>query len=136
MKLSNVQNLIILLCSTIGFAQNATISGVVLDENNKPLPNVNITAKDLGTISDSDGFYLLEIIADKENTISFSHVAFKEVVLENLILTTNETFEFNPVLKSDVTQIDGVTVTATGERTTNNILNITPEKIRKIPGAN
>ena len=97
---------------------------------------MNITAKDLGTISDSDGFYLLEIIADKENTISFSHVAFKGVVLENLILTTNETFEFNPVLKIDVTQIDGVTVTATGERTTNNILNITPEKIRKIPGAN
>ena len=97
---------------------------------------MNITAKDLGTISDSDGFYLLEIIADKENTISFSHVAFKDVVLENLILTTNETFEFNPVLKSDVTQIDGVTVTATGERTINNILNITPEKIRKIPGAN
>ena len=136
MKLSNVPSLIILLCSTIGFAQNATISGIVFDEDNKPLPNVNITTQDLGTISNANGFYILEVIADKENTISFSHVAYKDVVIEKLILTTNETFEFNPVLKSDVTQIDGVTVTATGERSINNILNITPEKIRKIPGAN
>ncbi|MDO6472293.1 TonB-dependent receptor [Maribacter sp. 1_MG-2023] len=136
MKLPNVLSLILLLCSAIGFAQNATISGVVLGEGNEPLPNVNITSKGLGTTTNSDGFYILEITSDEENTIVFSHIAYLDVVLENIILNTNETFEFNPVLKSDVTQIDGVTVSATGEKEVSNILNISPEKIRKIPGAN
>ncbi|WP_405398149.1 carboxypeptidase-like regulatory domain-containing protein [Maribacter sp. Asnod2-G09] len=136
MKLPNVLSLILLLCSAIGFAQNATISGIVLGNDNEPLPNVNITSKDLGTTTNTDGFYILEITSDEENTIVFSHIAYLDVVLENIILNTNETFEFNPVLKSDVTQIDGVTVSATGEKEVSNILNISPEKIRKIPGAN
>ncbi|MDF4204244.1 carboxypeptidase-like regulatory domain-containing protein [Maribacter sp. SA7] len=136
MKLHNVLSLILLLCSSIAFAQNATISGIVLGDNNEPLPNVNISSKDFGTTTNSDGFYILEITSDIENTIVFSHIAYLDVVLEKLILNTNETFEFNPVLKSDVTQIDGVTVSATGEKEASNILNISPEKIRKIPGAN
>ncbi|WP_051941744.1 TonB-dependent receptor [Maribacter forsetii] len=136
MKLYNVLSLILLLCSSIGFAQNATISGIVLGANNEPLPNVNISCKGLGTTTNSDGFYILEITSDIENTIVFSHIAYLDVVLEKLLLNTNETFEFNPVLKNDVTQIDGVTVSATGTKEANNILNISPEKIRKIPGAN
>ena len=125
-----------MLCGTYGLAQNATISGIVLGSENEPLSNVNITANGLGTTTDPDGFYLLEITSDKETTIIFSHIAYKDVILEKLILTTNETFEFNPILKSEVTQIDGVTVSATGEKTVNGILTISPESIRKIPGAN
>ena len=136
MKSYSVLSLILLLCSSIGFAQNATISGIVLGDNNEPLPNVNISSKEFGTTTNADGFYILEITSDEENTIVFSHIAYLDVVLEKLILNTNETFIFNPVLKSDITQIDGVTVSATGKRETSNILNISPEKIRKIPGAN
>ncbi|WP_300026309.1 carboxypeptidase-like regulatory domain-containing protein [uncultured Maribacter sp.] len=136
MKSYSVLSLILLLSSSIGFAQNATISGIVLGDNNEPLSNVNIISKEFGTTTNADGFYILEITSDEENTIVFSHIAYLDVVLEKLILNTNETFIFNPVLKSDITQIDGVTVSATGKRETSNILNISPEKIRKIPGAN
>ena len=124
------------MCNAISFAQNATITGIVLDEKNQPLADVNISTKGLGTITSSNGFYILEITADIENTITFSHIAHKDVILKNLLLTTNETFEFNPVLKVDIIQIDEVSVSATGERTLENILSITPETIRKIPGAN
>ena len=120
----------------MSFAQNATISGIVLDENNQPLADVNISTGRVGTTTSTDGFYVLEITADIANTITFSHIAHKDVILKNLLLTTNETFEFNPVLKIDVIQMDEVSVAATGERTLENILNITPENIRKIPGAN
>ena len=120
----------------MSFAQNATISGIVLDENNQPLADVNISTGRVGTTTSTDGFYVLEITADIANTITFSHIAHKDVILKNLLLTTNETFEFNPVLKIDVIQMDEVSVAATGERTLENILNITPETIRKIPGAN
>ena len=84
MKLPNILSLILLLCSAIGFAQNATITGIVLGHDNEPLPNVNITSKDLGTTTNSDGFYILEITSDKENTIVFSHIAYLDVVLENI----------------------------------------------------
>ncbi|WP_396638271.1 carboxypeptidase-like regulatory domain-containing protein [Maribacter sp. R77961] len=119
-----------------GKAQNATITGIVLDESNMPLPDVNITSGAMGTTTDKDGFYMLQITADTEITLLFTHIGHKEARLENLILTTNETYEFNPVLKIDVIQVDGVTVTPRGEREASGILSISPEKIRKIPGAN
>jgi len=136
LKLHIVLGLILLLSTSIGFAQNASITGIVIDDDNNPLGDVNITANGFGTTTNTDGFYVLEITADVENTIVFSHIAHQDVTIKNLILSTNETFEFNPVLKSDITQIDGVTVTATGEKTVNNILHISPVTIRKIPGAN
>jgi len=119
-----------------GNAQNATITGIVLDESNIPLPDVNITSGAIGTTTDKDGFYILQIIADSETTIVFTHIGHKQARLENLILTTNETYEFNPILKTNVIQVDGVTVTPYGEKKTSGILSISPEKIRKIPGAN
>lgn len=128
--------LILLLFNALGIAQNATITGIVLDEDNKPLADVNISAGTIGTTTNTNGFYNLQIVAEIENTIVFSHIGHEKVILENLILTTNETFEFNPILKSDAIQIDGITVSATGEKTIINILNISPENIRKIPGAN
>ncbi|RNC90303.1 MAG: TonB-dependent receptor [Allomuricauda sp.] len=117
-------------------AQTAILTGVILDEQNQPIPNVNISSGESGTISASDGFYLLRLVADQENTIIFSHVGHKNVVLEGLLLNTNETFEFNPILKIDVVQVSGVVVTPTGEKSVSGITTVTPEVVRKIPGAN
>lgn len=117
-------------------AQNATITGVVFDEQNNPLSNVNITTRSDGTFTDSTGYYVLRITADIETEIFFSHIGHKQIILENLILTTNETYEFNPVMKADAIQVDGVTVTPTGEKNTEGITTIPPEVVRQIPGAN
>ncbi|WP_405381568.1 TonB-dependent receptor plug domain-containing protein [Maribacter sp. LLG6340-A2] len=125
-----------ILCNAIGYAQNATITGIVLDENNNALADVHITTGQLGTTTNSLGFYSLELVADQENTIVFSHIAHKDVILEHLILTTNDIFEFNPILKTNTTQIGEITVLANGERSSQTILNIAPATIRKIPGAN
>ena len=116
--------------------QTATITGVVLNELEQPIKGVNISSGTSGTSSDSNGFYLLELNADQRINITFSHVGHKNVIIEDLILTTNETYEFNPVLKTDVVQIDGVTVSATGERKIEGVVSVDPKIIRKIPGAN
>jgi hypothetical protein len=116
--------------------QTAIITGVVFDHDNHPLADVNISSGEDGTFTDSDGFYLLEIIAEVPNTIEFSHLGLKSAVLKDLILTSNETYFFNPVLKVDTTQVDGVVVTATGERKVSGITTISPELARTIPGAN
>lgn len=117
-------------------AQTATITGVVFDEQNTPLSDVNVSTTSEGTFSDSNGYYILQITADTETKISFSHIGHKEIILENLILTTNETYEFNPVMKTDVIQIDGVTVTPTGEKSVEGITTISRDVVRQIPGAN
>lgn len=117
-------------------AQTATITGVVFDEQNTPLIDVNISTASTGTSTDSNGYYILQITADTETKISFSHIGHKEVILENLILTTNETYEFNPVMKTDVIQVDGVTVTPTGEKSVEGITTIPRAIVRQIPGAN
>jgi hypothetical protein len=116
--------------------QSATITGVILDEDKRPLYKVNIVASDDGTFTDENGFYILEVVADQETTITFSHLGHKNVVLDNLILTTNEIFEFNPIMKVDAIQVDGVTVTPTGEKDVEGITTIPPNIIRQIPGAN
>lgn len=116
--------------------QTAIITGVVLDQNNLPLSNVNVSSAFQGTYTDKDGFYALEIISEQKTTITFSHIGHENIVLKNLILSSNETFEFNPVLKEGATQVDGVTVTASGEKRIAGITTIPPETIRRIPGAN
>ncbi len=116
--------------------QSASITGIVLDEQNKPISKVNISTPDGGTFSDESGFYLLEVIADKEITVTFSHLGLKKVVVENLILNTNEIFEFSPIMKEDAIQVDGVTVTPTGEKDVAGVTTIPPKIVRKIPGAN
>ena len=117
-------------------AQTATIAGVVLDEQNIPLQNVNISWIGNGTFSNSDGFYALQITSDTETTITFSHLGHKNVVVENLVLTSRETFEFNPVMKINVLQVDGVTVSPTGKKNVEGVTTIAKDVIRKIPGAN
>ncbi len=117
-------------------AQTATLTGIVFDEGNRPMANVNVASEKYGTITDVNGFYLLQITADIENRVIFSHIGHKEVILEKLILTTNETFEFNPVMKTSAIQIDGVTVTPTGQKSVDGITTIPHEVVLKIPGAN
>ncbi|MFT4831719.1 MAG: hypothetical protein ACI815_001369 [Psychroserpens sp.] len=137
MKCPKTVLLFLTLCLwKFSLAQTATITGVVLDENNIPLIDVNVSSDLRGAYTDKNGFYILRIISEQKTTITFSHIGHENVVLKNLILSSNETFEFNPVLKEGMTQVDGVTVTATGEKRIEGITTISPAVIRRIPGAN
>ncbi|WP_298505939.1 carboxypeptidase-like regulatory domain-containing protein [uncultured Maribacter sp.] len=137
MKLLKALVLIFALCFSFqGFAQTATITGVVLNEQNKPLANVNVSSTNNGTSTDANGYYILKITSDQKTNITFSHISHADVVLEKLILTTNETFEFYPILKANSIQIDEVTITATGKKKSLGISNLSTQQIKKIPGAN
>ncbi len=117
-------------------AQSATITGVVLDGSQQPLNNVNIRSGSLGTTTDSNGFYRLQLVAGKKVTLTFSHIGHKNVVLQHLILKSNEIFEFNPVMKTDVIQMDEVKVSPQGNKTVSGIKTINKELLLKIPAAN
>lgn len=137
MKCYQTVVLLIILCLSVYLrGQTATITGLVFDEEQNVLEGVNITSGKWGTATDSNGFFLLQVTAEQENTIIFSHVGHEDIILENLVLNTSEIFEINPVLKINITQIAGVTISPTGEKTLEQITFIPPEIVRNIPGIN
>ncbi len=118
-----------------GYSQTATIRGIILDENNKPVANVNIKADNKGTESNNNGFYILEIPANKAVSIEFTHLSHKKVV-SIFNLKNAEDYEFNPVMSTSVEQIATVVVTNKRQRDIEGVITLKPETIRKIPGAN
>ncbi len=128
----------ILLFFVIGFsalAQNAKLRGVVLDENKQALANVSIASGSARTQSNSNGFYELTIPANKKATVVFTHISLKSASIV-LFLKPNESIEFNPVMNSRVEQMGEVIVTANNIKRIQGITTISPEVLRRIPGAN
>lgn len=115
-------------------AQTATLRGVLLDELNNPIENATISANLNGTISNSNGFYILEIPSNKDINVEFSHINHKPVrVIFNL--RNGQEFEFNPVLKIDIEQIETVVITGIKRSVFEGVTTISPEIIRTIKGA-
>ena len=120
---------------TLSFAQNATIKGIILDENNQPIEKVNVKTDNNGTATNTNGFYIITIPANKEITIEFTHLSHKKVV-STFNLKNGEQFEFNPVMSASIEQIATVIVSGDRRKEVEGILTLKSEVIRKIPGAN
>lgn len=127
--------LFFLISSSLLVAQNATIRGVLLDTNNIPISGANITYGSEGVLSDLNGYYLLEIPSNQEVKITYSYVGLKNVEL-TITLKPNANYEFNPVLKTDEIQIGVVELSAKRNKRIEGVVTISPEAIRKMPGAN
>src|SRR5690554_7308170 len=87
--------LLFFLFATFAFAQKATIKGIVLDAENQPVVGANVIYGNTGTITDLHGFYILEIPAEKDVVITFSHVSHK-MVRVTVNLSSNQDYELNP----------------------------------------
>ena len=119
----------------LGNSQTATIKGVILDEFNTPISNVNIKSSTKGTTTNTNGFYILEIPANQDVLIEFTHISHKKIV-STFNLKNGEDYEFNPVMSTKVEQIAIVVVTNKRQRDIEGVITLNPETIRKIPGAN
>ncbi|RMB64062.1 TonB-dependent receptor [Dokdonia sinensis] len=136
--MKNKSLLALLLFSLItctALSQTASIRGIVLDDQNIPIPGVNIAYGAEGTQTNFNGFYELIIPANQDIKITFSYVGLKNVV-STFNLNNNEDYEFNPVLKTDIEQINEVVITTETRKRVEGIVTISPEAIRRIPGAN
>ncbi len=120
--------------STMAFSQNATIRGVILDENDTPIYDVNIKAGDLGTATNINGFYELKIPANQDITIVFTHLSHKPIT-QTFNLKSGQELEFNPVMKVDVEQIGVVVINTNTRQSVTGVTTIAPEMIRTIKGA-
>ena len=122
---------------TTGFlsAQNAVIQGIVLNENNLPIANVSIkvAGTTIGTATNDTGFYKLIVPANQKITVVFSSISYK-TARQNFELDGKATFEFNPVLSTEIEQIVEVYISNTKTREFAGITNVNPEVVRRIPG--
>lgn len=127
--------LFIIVFSITTFAQTAIVRGIVLDENRMPITNVEVfTANSLGTTSDKNGVYSLEIPANSLVTLTFTSIGLKKVQL-NITLKPNQDFEFNPVLKIDAEQLGTVIVRSANKATIEGLVSVDPKTIRSLPSA-
>lgn len=128
-------SVLFLVVSTTVFAQKARVKGVILDENNKPVGGVSVAFGTASSISNENGFYLLIVPANKEESLVFSHTGYKNSALV-LTLERDEEREFNPVLSQKIEQLGVVVITDENRKRIEGITNIDPATIRMIPGAN
>ncbi|WP_447636259.1 TonB-dependent receptor [Flavobacterium microcysteis] len=134
MKTKNLAAVLFFFISVAAFAQTARIKGVILDENNQPVGDADISYKNTSTTSNENGFYILTVPANQKITVIFSHLSNKSASLD-IELKPNEDFEFNPVLSKKVEMI-GVVEIYDNRKRIEGITNISPRDIKLIPGAN
>lgn len=134
MKTKNLAAVLFFFISVAAFAQTARIKGVILDENNQPVEDADISYKNTSATSNKNGFYILTVPANQKITIIFSHLSNKSASLD-IALKPNEDFEFNPVLSKKIEMI-GVVEIYDNRKRIEGITNISPRDIKLIPGAN
>ena len=124
----------LLLVTTFTVAQSAKVTGVILDEFNNPLNDVNVSYLGKSVTTDDTGFYSLSVPSNKKISIVFTHITLKKATV-SIELKDNEVYEFNIVMSSSVEQLGDVVIVNNRKRV-QGIITLEPETIRRIPGAN
>ncbi|MDT0642720.1 SusC/RagA family TonB-linked outer membrane protein [Zunongwangia sp. F363] len=109
-----LRKLILFLLCLLSFqvwAQERVISGTVVDEDQMPLPGVNVAVQNstIGTVTDFDGNFSLSIPDDDDNILVFSSIGFatQEVMV-------GDKTTFNIIMDTDTESLNEVVVTAFG----------------------
>lgn len=109
-KLRVLLTLVMALMMQISFAQQRTVSGTVSDDSGLPIPGVNVVIKGTttGTQTDFDGNFQIEASPSDVLVFSFIGMETREATAANTTV--------NVMLSDQVTELEGVVVTAFGIR--------------------
>ncbi|MBD3582782.1 TonB-dependent receptor [Flavobacterium sp. D33] len=119
----------------VAFAQNARITGVLLDEDNKAIDGATVKVDENSVITDESGFFAIDVRANQPVTLSITHPAYK-AISQPFELKAGETLQFNPVMNTKFEQLKDVVITMANRGQVEGVINIKPEVVRNIPGAN
>ena len=122
----------------LGFASNAQtayIKGIVLDQSNNPVENVNISCLNQSTQTNESGFYQIAIPANQKVIVEFTHVSLKKTSLK-VTLKSKEIYVFNMNMNDKEEQMGEVIVNNKNKKAVQGILTFEAKDIRFIPGAN
>jgi len=116
-KLHGFLTLLLVLVVQIGFAQEKTVTGTVVDEQGLPLPGVNVLVQGTtqGTQTDFDGIYSISVAQGQVLAFSFVGYATQEI-------TVGASNEINVNLEADAAALEEVVVVGFGEREEDKLL--------------
>ncbi|WP_291869152.1 SusC/RagA family TonB-linked outer membrane protein [Maribacter sp.] len=108
-KLNGILTLLLALIVQVSFAQEKTITGMVTDQSNLPLPGVNIVVQGTtnGTQTDFDGNYSIK--ASTGQTLIFTYIGQKKT---SAAITSSNSI--NVKMEEDAQALEEVVVTALG----------------------
>ena len=118
--------------TSISYAQEQQIKGIVSGENNLPLPGANILIKGTtrGAQSDFDGNYTIS--ASKREVLVFSYVGY---TTREIVVSDNADINVTLVLNAD--ELDEILVVGYGKSTkrnlTDNVASVSSNEINNIP---
>lgn len=102
-------------------AQNAsTVKGLVIDEQNKPIPGVSVTAKNLNgspvlnTQTDLDGVFQFKALESGSYIFIIRYVGFETQTLSGYNLKTGEIITLSAKLKEESSRLNDVVVVGFG----------------------
>lgn len=127
-----------LLFSTMVFAQSSlTVSGTVSDSGGVPLPGVNVLIEGttVGTITDINGQYNLEVPNPQTASLFYSFIGF-----QHLTVPVNNQSTLNVTLQEDFIGLDEVVAIGYGvvrrKDLTGSVGSVDSEEIAKITSSN
>ena len=125
---------ILLSGSVAAQKKKSSITGRIVDENNRPLAGVSISilGKSGGTLSGDSGQFLLVIAADKAIAIVFSYQGYKPHQ-RNFLLSNNEAEVITVQLEKGVKELQEVTVTNERNRLEAGLISINPKQAINVP---
>jgi len=124
-----------LLFSLSIFAQNASLQGIVTDINGNPIELINVTVKGypIGTSTNSNGYYKLELKPNIEYTVVFSSITHK-IAEKGIILKNGQHKKFNIKLESKSEQLQEIDIEDKQVRKSS-LTRLDPRLISEIPDA-
>ena len=137
MKIALLISTFLIAFALAGLAQsnNATLKGVITDQNGKPLDMVNIALKDyaLGTSSKRDGTFLLRVPAQKNVVIVFSSLGYS-TVRDSIFAKPEENITLKITMPESNLKLAEVTISQ-NRREGGNVTRIDPKMLDQIAGS-
>lgn len=105
---------LIFFSSNLNGGTTGKLSGRVISQANEPLPsaNIQIAGTSLGASSDLDGYYNVNNIPPGKYKIQFSLVGHHTLIVQDVLITTDQTTKLNASLEETVLEQKTVLVTA------------------------
>ena len=98
---------VFLLFGHVLLAQTTRVFGYITNQNNEVIEGVSIEYKRKGAITDTKGFYSVNIPSGKKATLVFTHLSYINQV-HSFSLSPNEQNRFDLILTKEVTQISEI----------------------------
>src|SRR6187455_2242303 len=119
--------ILVLVCcqSNIAFSQTLSVTGVVRDETNAPIPGVNIVVKGTtaGSITDGDGKYSVTV-PNGNAVLVFTFIGYADQEV-----SVADRTQIDVSMTADITSLDEVVVTALGIERTSKSLGYSTSKV-------